>query len=1366
MAQGRKDSSQLPSDTTKNPQHQGSSSNARINQVSILRSGKVSDNQVGTPPQFVEGVVEEVDEENESDAEPEPISPKKNKKENLENNRVIDTEPGDKKEKGMEGNTVPFPKALINPETKVVNKRGPQQDEMWEVFKQVKINLPLLDAIKQVPAYAKYLKELCTQKRHNKFPKKIALTEKVSAVLSGELPPKLRDPGAPLIPIQVGEFKMSRALLDLGASVSILPGSLYDQYDFGPLKQADTTVVLADLTLKLPRGILRDVIVKVDEFYYPVDFLVLDYVQIENTKQPNVILGRPFLATANALIDCRNGTVDITFVNRKVRLNAFARASDSLVNDECFMADIIDGCYPHKSGECTIETCFVCDRDLAEIEVELEYAEEELEVMAAKELKPTWTHQVENLPDHIDTQLKPSLESPPQVELKTLPKHLKYAFVGDNNTLPVIIASNLSLEQEKALMEVLIANRAAIGWTIADLKGISPSIVMHKIITEEGAKPARDAQRRLNPNMREIVKKEVLKWLDAGIIYPISDSTWVSPTQTVPKKAGIQIVTGEDGKEVATRPVTGWRICIDYRKLNAATSKDHFPLPFIDQIVEKLAGQKFYCFLDGYSGYNQIAIHPDDQQKTTFTCPYATFAFRRMPFGLCNAPATFQRCMMSIFSDMVGESLEIFMDDFSIFGTSFEACLEQLSRVLKRCVETNLVLSWEKSHFMVQEGIVLGHVVSSKGIEVDHAKIQVISTLPPPTSVKGVRSFLGHAGFYRRFIKNFSVITKPLCNLLLKDVPFVFDKHCKRSFETLKQKLVEAPILQSPNWSLPFEIMCDASDYAVGAVLGQRVDKKPVAIYYASKTLADAQLNYTTTEKELLAVVYALDKYLMKKRDAKPRLIRWILLLQEFDLEIRDKKGSENVVADHLSRVVNEIEGPEHDILETFPGEHLLTIDTQPWFANFANYAHSGIIPDHWSRSRKAHFLSQAKQYIWDEPNLFKVGADQIIRKCVEDEEIPSVLSLVHESACGGHFSGQKTARKVLSCGLYWPTVFRDSFEYAKNCLRCQQMGSISKRDEMPMQPILVVDIFDVWGIDFMGPFPNSIGNLYILVAVDYVSKWVEAIATKTNDHRVVCKFVQSNIFSRFDVPRVIISDGGSHFKNFNFGKLLKRYGVDHRIATPYHPQTSGQVEVSNRQIKEILQKTVRADRKDWSNKLDDALWAYRTAYKTPIGTTPYRLVYGKGCHLPVEIAHRAFWAVKQINIDYDTAGKERQLTLGELEEIRNEAYDCAAAYKDKMKKVHDAKIKPKVFEVGQLVWLYNSRLKLFPGKLKSKWIGPYRVTKVGKHGDFEIEDFDDHIRQMVNGHRLKPYFNAREINGPGKNVEVLYVSTVCEYVE
>ncbi|XP_076891846.1 uncharacterized protein LOC143543396 [Bidens hawaiensis] len=364
-------------------------------------------------------------------------------------------------------------------------------------------------------------------------------------------------------------------------------------------------------------------------------------------------------------------------------------------------------------------------------------------------------------------------------------------------------------------MEVLKQHKAAIVWTIADMRGISSSIVMRKIITDPGVKHSYNAQRRLN--MREVVKKEVLEWLDAGIIFPISDSTWVSPTQTVPKKAGIQITRDERGEEIATRPVTGWLICVDDWKLNAETSKDHFLLPFIDQIIEKLLGQKFFCFVDGYLGYNQITIHSDDQYKTTFT--YA---------------------------------------------------------------------------------------------------------------------------------------------------PFVFDEDCLNAFNVLKNKLVEAPILMSPDWSLPFEIMCDTSDYTVGAVLGQGMDKKPVAIYYVSKTLSDAQINYTTMEKELLMVVYALDKfrsylwrskvvfsdhsavkYLTEKKDAKPCLIRWILLHQEFDVEIRDKKGSENVVADHISRLVERKE--EEDALainESFPDEQLFSVLTLPWYVDILNFLVAGTIPE------------------------------------------------------------------------------------------------------------------------------------------------------------------------------------------------------------------------------------------------------------------------------------------------------------------------------------------------------------------------------------------------------------------------------------
>ena len=285
------------------------------------------------------------------------------------------------------------------------------------------------------------------------------------------------------------------------------------------------------------------------------------------------------------------------------------------------------------------------------------------------------------------------------------------------------------------------------------------------------------------------------------------------------------MIKTENNILLPSRTVTGWRICIDYRKLNKATRKDHFPLPFLDQMLDRLAGYQYYCFLDGYSGYNQIAIAPEDQEKTTFTCPYGTFAFRRMPFGLCNAPGTFQRCMMAIFSDMVEKTIEIFMDDFSVMGNSFDDCLENLRAVLTRCEETNLVLNWEKCHFMVQEGIVLGHRISARGIEVDKAKIEAIEKLPPPSSVKGIRSFLGHAGFYRRFIKDFSQIAKPLSNLLAQGVPFEFDSQCLHAFTVLKNKLISAPIVVAPDWSFPFELMCDASDYAIGAVLGQKREK-------------------------------------------------------------------------------------------------------------------------------------------------------------------------------------------------------------------------------------------------------------------------------------------------------------------------------------------------------------------------------------------------------------------------------------------------------------------------------------------------------------------------------------------------------------
>ncbi|KAJ9552364.1 hypothetical protein OSB04_016409 [Centaurea solstitialis] len=478
---------------------------------------------------------------------------------------------------------VPYPQRLRN------QKEELQFKKFLDVFKELHINIPFVEAIEQMPLYAKFLKDMLSKKKKLDDYETVALTEGYEALMTKNIPPKLKDPGCFTIPCAIGGKTIGKALCDLGASINLMPLSVFNSLSIGDVRPTSVTILLADKTIAYPKGKIEDILVQVDKFIFPADFIILDF---EADKDIPILLGRPFLATARTLIDVQKGELTMRLLDQEITFNMFnSMKYPSGMEDCCALNDIESLC--HEEG--IEEACKLEEENTEELDL-------------TDETVPMETAAFEILDNTEGKSFTPSIVSPPDLELKQLPSHLKYAFLGEQNKLPVIISSTLELHQEKKLVELLKLHTKAIGWTIADLKGISPSICQHKIILEEKDFTSVEPQRRLNPVMKEVVKKEILKWLDAGIIFPIAGSSWVSPVQCVPKKGGFTVVKNEKNELIPTRLVSGWRICMDYRRLNKATQKDHFPLPFIDQMLDRLAGKEYYCFLDGYSGYNQITL--------------------------------------------------------------------------------------------------------------------------------------------------------------------------------------------------------------------------------------------------------------------------------------------------------------------------------------------------------------------------------------------------------------------------------------------------------------------------------------------------------------------------------------------------------------------------------------------------------------------------------------------------------------------------------------------------------------------------------------------------------------------------------------
>lgn len=876
--------------------------------------------------------------------------------------------------------------------------------------------------------------------------------------------------------------------------------------------------------------------------------------------------------------------------------------------------------------------------------------------------------------------------------------------------------STLTLNQQRLLEDMLTEKFArmkdGLGYT---------TLIEHEITLQSDAKPIKQRYYPVSPSKQRLLDEELNKMLKEGIVEP-SKSPWSSPALLVPKDGG-----------------TKHRFCVDYRTLNAVTKKDAYPLPYISSILDRLKGARFLSSLDIKSAYHQIAIKEESKELTAFTIPgRGLFQFRRMPFGLTNAPATWQR----LIDRVIGADLEpyvfVYLDDIIVISPDFHTHLKVLAEVLERLIKAGLTVSREKCHFCRPSLKYLGYVVDSEGLHVDVSKVEAMLNVPPPRNAKEVRRFVGMASWYRRFIPNFATILKPLTELTRKNVHFLWTDKCQESFSAIKNCLVSAPVLTCPDFEKPFLLQTDASAYGIGAVLTQIYPDGERVICFLSRSLSRTEMNYTTTERECLAVIWAIEKlrhflegshftvitdhssllWLHNIKDPTGRLARWALRLQPYDYTIVHRKGREHVVPDFLSRSVPEkvgaIEIPH--VVDTFPQT------TDRWYLNMLAKVENN--PEKYRPWR----VNNGLVYKYVRCDIPELSAEENYWKLVVPKDKRKIiLEENHDQPKSGHLGVYKTFWRLRRL-FTWPSMRADVARYVRNCTTCAQHKPEQKRPAglMGSRP----EIQRPWqmvSLDFMGPFPRSkSGFSYLLVICDYFSKYVLLFPLRSAKARYLVSYVNNHLFSHFGVPEFLICDNGQQMRSKDFQNLCNQHGVKICYTANYLPRADP-AERYNRIIKTMISCYIKKDHKSWDENLSAVGCALRTCKSEVTGFCPYYVNFGRE-YIGDGREYRYLLKERRDGAPPRPANDFEKRALGYQKMFRQINQRLVAA-QERNRNVYNLRRRPVNYNIGDLVWRKNRVLsdaaKGIKAGLCPAFIGPYVVRRKVGSWTYELEDED-----------------------------------------